>query len=117
MNNALHYWSIQMMIQNKELAELILNVIIQIPKGKVASYGQVAKLAGLPKHARLVGRVLAQLDSENHIPWYRVINSQGKISLNKTDEQGRCIQSALLLSENVVVIDGKINLKKFQWLP
>lgn len=117
MNNALHYWSIQTMIQNKELAELILNVIIQIPKGKVASYGQVAKLAGLPKHARLVGRVLAQFDSENHIPWYRVINSQGKISLNNTDEQGRCIQSALLLSENVVVIDGKINLKEFQWLP
>ena len=49
-------------MQNNELAQLILNVIVQIPQGKVASYGQVAQLAGLPKHARLVGRVLGQLE-------------------------------------------------------
>lgn len=105
------------MKQNNELAQLILNVIVQIPHGKVASYGQVAKLAGLPKHARLVGRVLGDLPQGHAIPWYRVINSQGRISLNKLDEHGQCIQTALLLAEDVVVIEGKINLKKYQWNP
>ena len=71
-------------MSNHELAQMILSVIIQIPKGKVASYGQVAKFAGLPKHARLVGRVLGQLPEDHNIPWYRVVNSQGRISLKKT---------------------------------
>lgn len=104
-------------MQNDELAQMILNVIVQIPKGKVASYGQVAKFAGLPKHARLVGRVLGQLPEDHDIPWYRVINSQGRISLNKLDEHSMCIQTARLREEDVVVVDGKINLKKYQWIP
>lgn len=100
-----------------ELAQMILSVVVQIPYGKVASYGQVAKLAGLPKHARLVGRVLGQLESGHDVPWYRVINSQGKIRVNQLDEQGMNIQQALLLAENVVVIDGKVNMKIFGWQP
>ncbi|MBJ8442456.1 MGMT family protein [Acinetobacter bereziniae] len=104
-------------MQNHELAQMILNVIVHIPKGKVASYGQVAKFAGLPKHARLVGRVLGQLPEDHDIPWYRVVNSQGRISLNKLDEHGMCIQTAKLREEDVVVVDGKINLKKYQWAP
>jgi len=104
-------------MSNHELAQMILNVIIQIPQGKVASYGQVAKYAGLPKHARLVGRVLGQLPEDHDIPWYRVVNSQGRISLKKLDEKGMCIQTTKLLAEDVVVIDGKINLKKYQWSP
>ena len=104
-------------MSNHELAQMILNVIIQIPQGKVASYGQVAKYAGLPKHARLVGRVLGQLPEDHDIPWYRVVNSQGRISLKKLDEKGLCIQTAKLMAEDVVVIDGKINLKKYQWVP
>jgi len=104
-------------MSNHELAQMILNVIIQIPQGNVASYGQVAKYAGLPKHARLVGRVLGQLPEDHDIPWYRVVNSQGRISLKKLDEKGMCIQTAKLLAEDVVVIDGKINLKKYQWAP
>jgi methylated-DNA-protein-cysteine methyltransferase-like protein len=104
-------------MQNHELAQMILNVIVQIPKGKVASYGQVAKFAGLPKHARVVGRVLGQLPEDHDIPWYRVVNSQGRISLNKLDEHGMCIQTAKLREEDVVVVDGKINLKKYQRAP
>ncbi|WP_151956206.1 MGMT family protein [Acinetobacter guillouiae] len=104
-------------MSNHEIAQMILNVIIQIPQGNVASYGQVAKYAGLPKHARLVGRVLGQLPEDHDIPWYRVVNSQGRISLKKLDEKGMCIQTAKLLAEDVVVIDGKINLKKYQWAP
>jgi len=65
----------------------------------------------------LVGRVLGQLPEDHDIPWYRVVNSQGRISLKKLDEKGMCIQTAKLLAEDVVVIDGKINLKKYQWTP
>ncbi|WP_111859883.1 MGMT family protein [Acinetobacter sp. CFCC 10889] len=100
-----------------ELAQMIIAVVLQIPYGKVASYGQVAKLAGLPKHARLVGRVLGQLEAGHEVPWYRVINAQGKISTHTLDEQGMNVQQAKLLAENVVVLNGKVNMKKFAWQP
>lgn len=100
-----------------ELAQMIIAVVLQIPYGKVASYGQVAKLAGLPKHARLVGRVLGQLEAGHEVPWYRVINAQGKISTHTFDEQGMNVQQAKLLAENVVVLNGKVNMKKFAWQP
>jgi len=99
-----------------ELARQILQVVALIPYGKVASYGQVAKMAGLPKHARLVGYVLKHLDQESEIPWYRVINSQGKISLSKLNAHGENIQRVKLLAEGVMVTGDKINLKQFQWM-
>lgn len=99
-----------------ELARQILQVIALIPYGKVATYGQIAKLAGLPKHARLVGYVLKNMDADTEIPWHRVINSQGKISLIEVNLQGENIQCLKLLAEGVVVIGDKINLKKYQWI-
>ena len=102
---------------SNELAQMILAVVSQIPKGKVASYGQIAKLAGLPKHARLVGRVLGQIEDRTAIPWHRVINSQGKMSTTQLTEHGDHLQQILLLSEGVVVISGRVNLKQFAWLP
>lgn len=102
---------------SNELAQMILAVVSQIPKGKVASYGQIAKLAGLPKHARLVGRVLGQIEDRTAIPWHRVINSQGKISTTQLTEHGDHLQQILLLSEGVVVLNGRVNLKQFAWLP
>ena len=98
-----------------ELARQILQVVALIPYGKVASYGQIAKLAGLPKHARLVGYVLKHLDQETEIPWHRVINSQGKISLSKLNDQGQNIQAQLLMAEGILVIGGKVKMKEFQW--
>lgn len=98
-----------------ELAQMILSVVALIPKGKVASYGQIAKLAGLPRHARLVGRVLKEMDASSDLPWHRVINSQGKISVHKLDEQGMNIQAAKLMQEGVVVIGDKVNLKVYRW--
>ena len=99
-----------------ELARQILQVVALIPYGKVASYGQIAKLAGLPKHARLVGYVLKHLDQAAEIPWHRVINSQGKISLSKLDHCEENIQRLKLLEEGVMVIADKINLKQYQWM-
>lgn len=93
----------------------ILQVIHLIPYGKVATYGQIAKLSGLPQHARYVGFILKNLDSQSDLPWYRVINSQGKISLMKENSQGQNIQILKLQNEGVVVINGKVNLNIYQW--
>ena len=100
-----------------ELHRQILEVIALIPYGKVATYGQIAKLAGLPKHARLVGYVLKHLDKSSEIPWYRVINSQGKISVIRIDKDGNNIQQSLLEQEGVYLINAKVNLKIFGWMP
>ena len=100
-----------------ELHRQILEVIALIPYGKVATYGQIAKLAGLPKHARLVGYVLKHLDVESQIPWFRVINSQGKLSVTRINEFGQNIQQNLLESEGVYLLNHKVNLKLFGWQP
>ena len=92
-------------------------IIQLIPKGKVATYGQIAKLAGLPKHARHVGFALKNMADDTAVPWHRVINSQGEISLSKEDGLGENIQIVKLQSEGVVVLNGKVNLKLFQWIP
>ena len=99
----------------KELAPMIFQVIAQIPYGREASYGQIARLAGIPKHSRLVGYVLKHMDADSSLPWYRVINSQGKISLSKLNDQGQNIQAQLLMAEGILVIGDKVKMKEFQW--
>ena len=101
------------MRDTNELHRQILEVIALIPYGKVATYGQIAKLAGLPKHARLVGYVLKHLDKSSEIPWYRVINSQGKISVTRINQQGENVQQSLLEQEGIYLL----SLKKFVWQP
>lgn len=98
-----------------ELAIMILAVVATIPFGKVASYGQIAAFAGLPRHARLVGKVLSRIDEKSEIPWHRVINAQGKISLACLDHQGFNEQQVRLLSEGVTITNGKISFKNFGW--
>ena len=105
------------MKDSNELHRQILEVIALIPYGKVATYGQIAKLAGIPKHARLVGYVLKHLDQESSIPWHRVINSQGKISVMRINEKGENIQQQLLADEGIYLLNNKINLKVFSWIP
>jgi methylated-DNA-protein-cysteine methyltransferase related protein len=100
---------------SEELAVMILNVVAIVPYGKVVSYGQVAAMAGLPKHARLVGRVLSRMDEDSEIPWHRVINSQGRISLSRLDDHGYNVQQAKLLSEGVAIVNGKVSFKAFGW--
>ncbi|UPQ88863.1 MGMT family protein [Vibrio sinaloensis] len=93
----------------------IFAVIHQIPHGKVTTYGQVAKMAGYPGYARHVGKALGNLPTGSKLPWYRVINSQGKISLKGQDLQR---QRKALLEEGVEVSTlGKVRLKHYQWQP
>ena len=91
-----------------------------IPTGKVACYGQIADLAGLPGRARLVGKSLRNVPKsgwlQKPVPWHRVINSQGKISFqpgsNSFEKQKERLQS-----EQVVVIGARVKLSEFQWKP
>ncbi|WP_122902203.1 MGMT family protein [Acinetobacter sp. B51(2017)] len=99
---------------HNELAPLILTVVAQIPYGKVASYGQVARLAGLAKHARLVGYVLKHLDASSEIPWHRVVNHSGKIR-TQSSAQGQNLQCELLTQEGIVVENNRVNLKHYAW--
>lgn len=91
-----------------------------IPRGKVACYGQIADLAGLPGRARLVGKSLGKVPKSGFkgqiVPWFRVINSQGKISFPQGSEYFEK-QKQLLQDEQVVIIGAKISLKDFQWQP
>ncbi len=91
-----------------------------IPFGKVASYGQVADLAGLPGRARLVGKALGKVPNGvwqgQSVPWFRVINSQGKISFAQGSDAYEK-QRKLLQDEQVVVLHGRVKLKDFQWQP
>lgn len=96
--------------------EAVIEAIKKIPKGKVATYGQVAAMAGSPRASRQVVRILHSSSKKHNLPWHRVINSQGKISLKKG--LGYEIQQALLEKERVKFqLDGSIDLKKYLWEP
>lgn len=103
-----------------EKRKKIWQTVQAIPYGKVACYGQVADLAGLPGRARLVGKALGAVPKDGwrgqSVPWYRVINSQGKISFAPGSESFQQ-QRDLLQDEQVVVLGAKIKLKEFQWQP
>ncbi|WP_105903464.1 MGMT family protein [Vibrio gangliei] len=90
-------------------------VLRQIPKGKVISYGAVAAMAGYPGYARHVGKLLSNLPKDSTLPWFRVLNSQGQISLKGADLER---QKALLLKEDIEVSDtGRVSMKNYLWRP
>ena len=96
------------------LSGLIKKLIRQIPRGRVASYGQIAALAGNPRASRAVVWLLHSSSGREKLPWHRVINSRGTISLQPG--QGYEEQRAMLESEGVEFgLQGKIELKRFLW--
>lgn len=97
-------------------AERIWQVVASIPKGKVATYGQVAELAGLPRGARLVGRTMSQLPKGSKLPWFRVLNSRGELSFPKNTASWRR-QRDKLKEDGVVLIKGRLSLKTYRWEP
>ncbi len=95
----------------------IWQVIAMIPEGKVSTYGDIAKHAGLAKAARRVGMALRGLPEDTRIPWHRVINSQGRISLPE-GSASQYRQRERLESEGVVFKANKrVDLKKYRWVP
>nr|WP_245635135.1 MGMT family protein [Marinobacterium profundum] len=95
-------------------AERIWQVVARIPPGRVCSYGQVAELAGLPRRARLVGRILSRLPQGSRLPWHRVVNARGELSLPQ-GSAGELRQRSLLETEGVCFLRGRISLALYRW--
>lgn len=90
----------------------VWKVVSEIPSGHVLTYGEVARLSGMPRAARRVSQALRRAPRGLNLPWHRVINSQGKISFPE-DSGGWIKQKNKLEEEGVVFLKGKINLEQF----
>jgi len=93
----------------------IYTVVRRIPRGRVATYGQVAALAGLPGHARQVGYALHALPEGTRLPWHRVINARGEVSLRRTP--GPELSQRMLLEREGIRFDsrGRVDLDVCGW--
>ena len=97
--------------------ERIWRVTAHVPRGKVATYGQLAELAGLPRAARQVGYAMHALPSGSRVPWQRVVNARGELS-PRSDAGGELVQRVLLEREGVHFDErGKIDLARYGWRP
>jgi len=96
----------------------IYAVVARVPRGRVVTYGQVAALAGLPRQARLVGYAMHGLPDGSTLPWHRVINAQGKVSVRSFAGPSEGLQRHLLEEEGVTFDEKeRVSLKKFRWKP
>ncbi len=95
------------------LSQTIIEIIKNIPEGKVLTYGEIAYRAGSPKAARLVSNLLHSSSDKYSLPWHRVINSQGKISLTGLAGEE---QKQMLLAEGIEIKNGKIDLATYLYL-
>lgn len=99
-------------LENRSFYQKTISIIKKIPKGKVATYGMVAAIAGNPNAARQVAYILHSSSVKHNLPWHRVINSKGEISLKPL--QGYELQMKLLKKEGIIFDKNNcINLKKF----
>jgi methylated-DNA-protein-cysteine methyltransferase related protein len=97
--------------------QVIWSTVSRIPRGKVATYGQVATLSGLDGHARQVGYALHNLPERSDVPWHRVVNSRGEVS-PRTSGDSHELQRMLLEGEGVEFdLRGRLELRKYRWQP
>lgn len=95
----------------------IYEVVRRIPRGRVATYGQIAVLAGIPRHARQVGYALSNTPEGVNLPWHRVLNAAGCVSLRSRPGSDD-FQQVLLEGEGVEFgLGGRVKLAKYQWTP
>lgn len=95
--------------------EQVMEVVRTIPRGKVVSYGQVAAAIGKPRAARQVGWALYTLDGDNSVPWWRVINNEGYISIKGNVMSTPLAQKKYLESESIIVgKDLTIDIQKYR---
>jgi methylated-DNA-protein-cysteine methyltransferase related protein len=96
----------------------IYDIVRQIPSGRIATYGQIAELAGLPRQARLVGYALFRVTDTDDIPWHRVINAKGEISESPFREGNDHLQRSLLEAEGIRFDrNGKVSFREHLWIP
>ncbi len=96
--------------------ERIRDVVRDIPPGCVASYGQVAEIAGIPRGARLVGYALRTLPARSDVPWQRVVTSSGRLAFEPSTAAFRR-QRRRLRAEGVPVLRGRVNMREYRWSP
>lgn len=94
----------------------IWETIQDIPRGSVANYGQIAEIAGIPRGARQVAYALRHAPKGVELPWHRVIRSSGKSAFDP-DSRHFKTQRDRLIEEGVVVMNGKVDMKKYRWDP
>ncbi|TQV85374.1 MGMT family protein [Aliikangiella coralliicola] len=104
------------MAYDKQKANRIWRTVCKVPAGKVASYGQIADLAGLPGRARLVGKALGYAPKNLKVPWYRILRSSGQLAFTAGSQEAER-QKGLLQEEGVVVLNNRVKLKQFGWQP
>ncbi len=97
----------------KPFTNKVIQIIQQIPEGKVMTYGQIARAAGSPRAARQVVRVLHSMSSKYSLPWHRVVNAQGQLAIK--DEASAEIQAMALEAEGIAVINKQISLDHYQY--
>lgn len=96
--------------------EEVVGIIRRIPEGRVMTYGQIAALAGSPRGARQVVRILHAMSDKHKLPWHRVVNAQGQIAIQ--EDEGRSLQLILLESEGVSIsLHGRIDLEEYRFWP
>jgi len=104
------------MVDDKDTVYGIFRETIrQIPRGKVSTYGEIAKLSGFIGRARMVGYALRDSPPGMKVPWHRVVNAQGKISFRRSRHYA--MQKKLLVREGVTFKGEKVDLTKHRWLP
>jgi len=103
-------------LERNEVYQRFYALVDSIPRGRVATYGQIAREAGLPRHARHVGHALRALPPGSELPWHRVLNAAGRIA----PRPGGCTpeQRRRLLAEGVDVSpEGRVDLARYRWDP
>jgi methylated-DNA-protein-cysteine methyltransferase-like protein len=112
----IYVWTVSgMMPKVNDNYQTVYETIRHVPKGKVVTYGEIARLCGFINQARLVGYALRSLPSRSKIPWHRVINSQGRISFPKNSSAYRQ-QKRLLGTDGIRFSGDKVDLEKYGWL-
>jgi methylated-DNA-protein-cysteine methyltransferase related protein len=94
--------------------DIVYRLVKQIPRGRVLSYGALAKALRLPGGARSAGRAMAATPSGKGIPWHRVVGERGKILIREPDAS---LQKKLLESEGVKITESRVDLKTHLWTP
>ena len=103
-------------IERDTVRQRFFALVDSIPRGRVATYGQIAREAGLPRHARHVGHALRDLPPGSRLPWHRVLNAKGEISPRPSG--GFTKQRRLLEAEGVQLDErGRVDLARFGWRP
>lgn len=101
----------------------VINIVSKVPKGNVASYGQIALMAGAPRAGRAVGQVLKSMELDilkgaPDIPWWRIVNNSGRVSIKGTKFHDAVMQRKPLIQESVrVQSDYTFDIEKYRWRP